>query len=219
MGKYNSVKKACETNDIIFKEIVNNFNFRTEKDISNYILKKFKQFKVKKAYDPIVANNSIIIHLKPRNKKLERGFLILDFACKVNGYCSDVTRTLFIGKANSYEKMLYNLVLNCQRKCISKLKLNYSYADLEIYARVLLKNYKMFFVHSLGHGLGKKVHGSPVISVISKDKVTKGQFITIELGIYFKDKKEIGIRVEDTIYIGNKVEVLSKSSKKLIEIY
>ena len=114
--------------------------------------------------------------------------------------------------------MLYNLVLNCQRKCISKLKLNYSYADLEIYARLLLKNYKMYFIHSLGHGLGKKIHDEPRISAISKDKVTKGQFITIEPGIYFKDKKEIGIRVEDTIYIGNKIEVLSKFSKKLIEV-
>src|SRR3989344_4417659 len=218
MSKYSSLKKACEINDIIFKEIVDDFNFKTEKNIYKYILKRFKQFKVKKAYDPIVANNSVTIHPKQRNKKLERGFLILDFACKVNGYCSDVTRTLFIGKVNRYEKMLYNLVLNCQRKCISKLKLNYSYADLEIYARLLLKNYKMYFIHSLGHGLGKKIHDEPRISAISKDKVTKGQFITIEPGIYFKDKKEIGIRVEDTIYIGNKIEVLSKFSKKLIEV-
>ncbi len=216
MNKYSSIKKACEINDIIFKEIISNFNFKTEKDIEKFIKKRFKNFKVKQAYDPIVANNNSIIHPKPRNKKIERGFLLLDFGCKVNGYCSDMTRTLFIGNPNDYEKKIYHLVLNCQEKCIKKLKINYPYCDLEIYARMLLKDYKSYFTHSLGHGLSKKIHDNPKVSVVSKDKVTKGQFITIEPGVYFKDKKEVGIRIEDTIYIGNKIEILSKSPKKLI---
>ena len=218
MSKYSSIKKACEINDIIFDEIAKNFDFKTEKEISKYILKRFKQFKVKKAYDPIVSNNNMKIHPRPRNKKLKKGFLILDFACKVNNYCSDMTRTIFLGKANNHEKYLYNLVLNCEKKCIKKLKINMNYCDLEIYSRILLKNYKMHFKHSLGHGLGKKVHDAPRINALSSDKVSKKQFITIEPGIYFKEKgKEIGIRIEDTVYIGNEIEVLSRCSKKLIE--
>ncbi len=217
MNKYNSIKKACEINDLIFKEIILNFNFKTEKDIERYILKRFKDFKVKKAYNPIVGNNNYEIHPKPRNKKLERGFLILDFACKFNNYCSDMTRTLFIGKANNYEKKLYNLVLNCQKKCISKIKLGKLYCDLEIYSRLLLKEYKPYFMHSLGHGIGKKIHDNPKINAISLAKVTKNDFIAIEPGIYIKSKK-IGIRIEDTIYIGNKTEILSKSNKNLVEV-
>lgn len=219
MNKYSSIKKACEINDAIFDEIAKNFNFKAEKGISKYILKRFKQFKVKKAYDPIVANNNMKIHPKPRNKKLKRGFLILDFGCKVNKYCSDMTRTIFLGRANDYEKSLYNLVLNCEKKCIKKLRINMNFCDLDLYARLLLKNYKMHFKHSLGHGLGKKVHENPRINAVSPDKVLKKQFIAIEPGIYFKEKnKEIGIRIEDTVYIGNKVEVVSKSSKEFIEV-
>src|SRR3989344_4891001 len=156
MKKYNSIKRACEINDLIFKEITNNFNFKTEKEISNYILKGFKDFSVKKAYDPIVANNNSIIHPKPRNKTLKKGFLILDFGCKYNEYCSDMTRTLFIGKINDNDKRLYNLLLDCQKKCISKIKLGMLYCDLEIYSRNLLKNFKPYFLHSLGHGVGRK---------------------------------------------------------------
>jgi|SRR3989344_6202524 len=216
-SKLNCIKKACEINDKIFNEIVNNFNFKTEKDISDYIKKRFREFKVKQAYKPIVANNNKIVHAKPRNKKLERGFLLLDFACKYKGYCSDMTRTLFIGKINNYEKKLYNLILDCEKKCIKKLKIDMPYCDLDIYARTLLKGYKPYFLHSLGHGVGKKVHESPKIFVVSQDKIKKNDIITIEPGIYFKDKnKEIGIRIEDTVYIGNKIEVLSKSNKDLI---
>ncbi len=217
--KYKSIKRACEINDIIFKEIVNNFNFKTEKEISDYIKKRFRDFKVKKAYDPIVSNNSLQIHPKPRNKRLAHGFLIFDFGSKYQGYCSDMTRTIFIGKADSYERRLYNLVLNCQKKCLTKIKLNMNYCDLEIYARILLKSYKQFLVHSLGHGVGKKVHEQPKINIISNDKIKKDTIIAIEPGIYFKDKKkEVGIRVEDTVYIGNKIEILSKSPKNLIEV-
>lgn len=218
MNKLNSIKKACGINDIIFSEIVNEFNFKTEKEISNYIKKRFRHFKVKQAFPSLVANNNKIIHPKPRNKKLENGFLILDFGCKMNGYCSDMTRTIFFGKASKYEKMLYNLILNCQEKCIKKLKIGYPYCDLDIYARGLLKNYKQYFIHSLGHGVSKKIHDLPRVSVVSNDKVRKGEVITIEPGIYFKDKKEVGIRIEDTIYVGSKIEVLSKSKKNLIEI-
>src|SRR3989344_2830846 len=102
-SKLESIKKACEINDIIFKEIINNFNFKTEKNVDKYIKKRFKQFKVKQAYKPIVANNYSKIHPVPRNKKLTRGFLLLDFGCKYNDYCSDMTRTIFLGTPHKEE--------------------------------------------------------------------------------------------------------------------
>jgi len=219
MNKLKYIKKACKINDIIFKEIVDNFYFKTEKEIDKYIKKRFREFKVKQAYPPIVANNNKVIHAKPRNKRLKRGFLILDFGCKYKGYCSDMTRTIFLGKPNYYERKLYNLILNCEKKCIKKLKPGLSYADLDIYARILLKDYKIYFLHGLGHGVSKKIHDLPRIYAISPAKVKKHDIITIEPGIYFKKGgKEIGIRIEDTVYIGNKIRVLTKASKKLVAI-
>ena len=129
-----------------------------------------------------------------------------------------MTRTIFLGDPNKSERMLYNLVLGCEKKCINRLKIGMNYCDLELYARISLKNYKQYFTHNLGHGVGKKIHDLPKIGIISNDKVKKDNIITIEPGIYFKNKKEIGIRIEDTVYIGNKIRILSKASRKLISI-
>jgi len=122
MSKKSCIAKACQITDSIFKEIFTNFDFKTEKDIERFILKRFRQLKVKQAYPPIVANNTAIIHAKPRNKKLSRGFLVLDFGCKYKGWCSDITRTMFIGTPTKQERKLYNLILNCQKKSIKKVK-------------------------------------------------------------------------------------------------
>ena len=216
MNKYSNIQKACEIDDLIFDEIVNDFHFKTEREIADYILKRFKQLKVKPAFPSIVANNNWEIHSKPRKIKLERGFLILDFGCKINGYCSDMTRTLFLGKPSSAERKIYGIVLKCQIDSIKNIKLDGSYKQLDWDARKLLGKYKKYFVHSLGHGVGKKIHESPRIGLKSEDVVKMGEVITIEPGIYLPGK--FGIRIEDTLYFGKKVEVLTKSSKNLIAL-
>lgn len=219
MNRYNIVKRACEINDLIFNEIITKFNFKSEDEIYRYILKRFRDFKVKKAFDPIVANNNSRIHPKPRNIMLKRGFLVIDLGCKYKGYCSDMTRTVVLGKANKIQKKLYSLVFNCQRKCLKRVKSGAYCSELDYYARGLLGPYKRFFIHSLGHGLSKKIHVSPTLKINSSEKMKKGSFITIEPGIYIKEmKKEVGIRIEDTVYVGKKVEVLSQSPKRLMEI-
>ncbi len=220
MEKLSSIKRACEINDLIFNEIVNDFNFRTEKDLAKYILKRFRDFGVKKAYDPIVANNNSVIHAKPRNKRFSRGFLVLDFGCKVNGWCSDMTRTIFIGKASFEERKLYSLILNCQKKCASKVRAGVSCFDLEVLSRKFLGNYRKYYTHRLGHGIGKKVHEKPDFGSLSIDVLKEGDFVTIEPGIYIKDKnRNFGIRIEDTLYV-NKTgrEVLCHASKNFIEV-
>jgi len=124
-----------------------------------------------------------------------------------------------LGKANKKERKLYGLVLNCQKKCVKKIEIGKSYKDLDLFARKSFGRYKKYFMHALGHGVGLRVHTRPRISPKSEDEVQKGDVIAIEPGIYIKDKKkEFGIRVEDTIYVGRKVEILSKAPKNFIEI-
>lgn len=214
MDKYSSTKKACRITDSIFQDILNNFHFKTEKEIVDFILKRFKQLNVKKAFPPIVANNHARIHPKPRKKKLERGFLILDLGCKWRGYCSDMTRTIFLGEPSAAEKRLYALVLRCQEKSIARIQPEISYKQLDADARKALGIYKKYFVHSLGHGVGRKIHNKPAISRNSDDVARRGDFITIEPGIYIPGK--LGIRIEDTLFIGKRVEVLTKSRKDLV---
>ncbi len=220
MRKLNSIRRACEINDLIFSEIVKNFRFRTEKELASYILKRFRDFGVQKAYAPIVANNNSVIHAKPRDYKLVRGFLVLDFGCQVNGWCSDMTRTIFIGKANLTEKKLYNLVLNCQLKCASKVEVGASCFELEVLSRRLLGNYRKYYSHRLGHGVGRKIHEKPEFGSLSIDVLKRGDVVTIELGIYLKNrKKDFGIRIEDTILVTlHGSEILCRSPKNLIEL-
>ncbi len=220
VDKLNSIRRACEINDLIFNELIENFIFKTERELAKYILKRFRDFGVQKAYSPIVANNNSVIHAKPSDRKFTRGFLVLDFGCKVNGWCSDMTRTIFIGRAEVNEKKLYDLVLNCQKDCSMKVKDGVSCFELEVLSRRLLGNYRKYYSHRLGHGIGRKVHEKPEFGSLSIDVLKEGDFITIEPGMYIKDKhKNFGIRIEDTLYVGkNGNEILCKSSKKLIEI-
>jgi len=125
-----------------------------------------------------------------------------------------MTRTIYIGKPSKKEIKYYNLVLNAQLTCIGYSYPGISCNDLDAIARSALQG--KHFIHGLGHGVGKKVHQNPKISPNSRDYLKKGIVITIEPGIYFKNK--LGIRIEDTIYIGNKPIILTKSTKKLILI-
>ena len=220
MDKIESMRRACEINDIIFKEIVTDFNFKTEFELAKYILRRFRDFKVVKAYSPIVANNNSIIHAKPRKKKFSRGFLVLDFGCKFNGWCSDMTRTIFIGKAGADEKKLYDLIFNCQVKCSNKVRVGASCFDLEVLSRRLLGNYRKYYTHRLGHGVGRKVHTEPIFGSTSIDILKEGDIITIEPGIYIKNKwKDFAIRIEDTILVTKTGrDILCKASKKFIEV-
>jgi len=124
-----------------------------------------------------------------------------------------MTRTIFIGKPKKSELKLYNLVLKTQQKCLKKIKLNQKYKDLDAYARKLLGPKTQYFKHSLGHGVGLKIHQKPKISPHSKHIAKLGDIITIEPGIY--KKNHFGIRIEDTVYLGKKIKVLTKSPKKL----
>ncbi len=220
MGKIESIRRACEINDLIFNEIVGNFRFKTEKELASYILKRFRDFGVRKAYAPIVANNNSIIHAKPRARKFTRGFLVLDFGCKLNGWCSDMTRTIFIGCADSNEKKLYSLVLNCQLKCVSRVKAGVSCFDLEVLSRRLLGDYRKYYSHRLGHGVGRKIHEQPEFGSLSIDILKSGDVFTIEPGIYIREsEKNFAIRIEDTILVKSSgYEVLCRSPKKLIEL-
>lgn len=208
------LKKACSYTDRIFTKIISNFSFKTEKQLANFILKQIKSLGLKPSFPPIVSSykNYHDIHHQPKNDKLKR-FVIIDFGLKYKGYCSDMTRTVFVGKPSQRDKKLYSLVLKTQQKTIQKIKLGQKYQDLDAYSRKIMGSNSKFFRHALGHGVGRKIHQKPKVSRNSKDKIKLNDTITIEPGIYKKNR--FGIRIEDTLYLGRKPQILTKSSKKL----
>ncbi len=232
-GKIESIKKACKMTDIIFKDLLKNIsNFKTESDMDKFIRNAARKRKLKIAFPPVVATgkNAADPHHKPKNSRL-KGFTVIDFGVKINNYCSDMTRTLFFGKPNKTQKNLYNLLLKVQNTAIKDLKPNKTYFSIDKKARENLGKHKKYFIHALGHGISKKVHCKPIIaSIFKKKKSTKkrekliqqvkntkiniNDTITIEPGIYIKNKS--GIRIEDTLIIKrSNAEILTNSKKKL----
>lgn len=212
------IRKACRITDSIFSKICKNFaSFRTEQDIKQFIGTEIKKTKNRPAFDTIVASgwHASRPHHKTTKQKLLKGFCVIDFGVRVNGYCSDMSRTIYIGSPTKREKEIYSLLLNVQKKSIARLKPGKMYKDIDISARKMLKHHKKLFIHALGHGLGKKVHQNPKISPKSNQAVKVGDVVTIEPGLY--KKKKWGLRIEDDIIVKkNKINVLTKSTKKLL---
>jgi Xaa-Pro aminopeptidase len=214
-----AVKKACKINDEAIRETLKNFQkFKTEKDIANFLNRQIRKSGADLSFPTIVANgkNAFELHHKPKNKRLARGFTVIDFGAKVSGFTTDVTRTIFIGTPRKKEKKLYNLVLGAQKACVSASKPGSLGSSIDHLGTKLLGQYAPYLKHAVGHGLGKKVHDKPSISPRSADILKAGQVVAIEPGIYLKGK--LGIRIEDTVLIRKKPIALSKFTKNLITI-
>ncbi len=180
------------------------------------------------AFDTIAVSGSAssMPHGVPRNKKLEKGFLTMDFGARYNGYCADMTRTVVIGKADAEIKKLYNTVLAAQNAALEMLLEigeGVSCFELDKKARDLINSagYEGCFGHSLGHGIGMLVHEDPRLaqSASKESKLVRGNVTSVEPGIYLAGK--YGCRIEDLVAIGldGKAIDLTKSDKSLIELF
>ena len=213
------IKKACKYTDDCFELIVKGLKkrkYKKEKDVEREIRIFAAKHDLDIAFDPIVASssNASVPH-HDNFGVLRKGFLVLDFGFKFEGYCSDMTRTLYLGKINKKERELYDLLLKCQKESISNCVVGEDLKNIDSKTREKLGSYSKYFIHSLGHGIGIEVHEEPFFR--EKTILKKNHVITVEPGIY--KKEDFGIRIEDTILITDKKpEILTKTTKKLIEI-
>ena len=173
------------------------------------------------AFDTIAvsADASALPHGTPRNVKLKRGFLTMDFGAKFDGYCSDMTRTVIIGRATEEEKNIYNTVLAAQLAAIDYLREGVDCAMADKVARDIIDaKYPGTFGHSLGHSVGLFIHERPALSMKSGGRLLRcGEIVTVEPGIYLPGK--YGCRIEDMVKIEpNGVYNFTHSTKELIEI-
>lgn len=159
-------------------------------------------------------------HAQASNKKIKKGEMVLaDYGQKVNGYCSDMTRTISKGKAGSRLKEIYHIVLAAQENAIKQIKAGVPCKEIDNAARSIIRDagYAEQFGHGLGHGVGIEVHENPRISPLSNDILEEGTVITIEPGIYIPGWG--GVRIEDLIVVTSTGYINLVSSKKtLIEI-
>ncbi len=216
------IRKASEITDNCFRYLLEYIKEGvTEKQIALEIEKYFIENGADGvAFDTIVASgeNSSKPHAMPTDRIIQKGDCItIDFGAKFEGYCTDMTRTIFVGKVSDEIRELYNFILGCQIRATEKMKDN---AEGKLIAKSLesefnARNYSM--IHALGHGVGLDVHEFPIISQRSCFTLKENMVVTNEPGIYIPGK--LGIRIEDTILVNKMIpEVLTKSDKKLIVI-
>lgn len=174
------------------------------------------------SFDTIAVSggNGSSPHGVPTCKKIEKGeFLTMDFGAVVDGYHSDMTRTIAIGDISQRAQDAYYTVLDAQNKAIDHAVAGITGKDLDKVARDHIESngYGDYFGHALGHGVGMEIHEEPRISPKSETKLLENMIITIEPGIYIS--REFGIRIEDMIVVGKKSNInLTNSPKNLIKV-
>lgn len=175
-----------------------------------------------KSFDTICVSGSAssLPHGVPRKQKLEKGFLTMDYGALVDGYHSDMTRTIVVGNPDEDMKKLYNTVLSAQLAAIDAITEGAKNADMDKVARDIINGagYEGRFGHSLGHGVGLEIHEAPGVSGGMGDATLKaGQIITVEPGIYIEGK--YGCRIEDMVHIiPNGKQNLTNAPKEMIII-
>jgi Xaa-Pro aminopeptidase len=156
------------------------------------------------AFDPIVASGerSALPHARASDRRIRRGdMVVLDFGCTVNGYRSDVTRTVAVGKASRQLREVYRTVLEAQEGALAAARDGITARALDAVARGIIETagYGRHFIHSLGHGLGLHIHERPRISALSRETLKAGMVITVEPGIYLPGWG--GVRIEDDVVL------------------
>jgi len=212
-----NLKKACIITDKIFAKLIKNFKFKTEAEIEAFLYKEAQNYGCTLSFSPIVASGKggSMPHYRPKKVKLRKGFMIFDFGVNYNGYMSDISRTVYIGKPSKKEKEMYGMLLQVQKDAIKYVRPGMKAGKLMQFVKDSLGKYEEYFIHGLGHGVGVEIHELPSIHEESKDVFGIGDTFTIEPGVYFPGK--YGIRIEDDILLTKKGKtVLTKSSKKLI---
>lgn len=172
------------------------------------------------SFDTIVLSgpNTSLPHGVPSDRKVQKGeFVLMDFGAVVDGYHSDMTRTVCVGEPNDKMKKVYDIVLKAQTAGLEKLKAGISGKELDAVARDIItaEGYGDNFGHSLGHGVGMEIHEEPYASPSSNALLPENSVITVEPGIYIEG--EFGVRIEDfAIVKPNGCENMTLARKSLI---
>ena len=175
-----------------------------------------------RAFETIVAfgERSAYPHARPTAKRLRKNELVvLDLGAILGHYCSDITRTVFVGRAPARIRRWYRAVQDAQSAAIAAVKAGVRCGDVDAAARQILTGHGLdrYFIHSTGHGLGLEVHEDPRVAQGQKQILVPGNVITIEPGVYIPGVG--GIRIEDDVAVrADRTEVLTRVPRDLIEI-
>jgi len=216
------MKKAAQITDRTFEHILGFIKMGIkERDIALEM-----EFYMKKIGSSDLAFNLILVsgknsshqHGAPSEKKIEfNDFVTMDFGALYEGYRSDMTRTVVVGRADEKQKDVYSTVKIAQQEGLNKLKAGAKGEEISTHVRKTIEKagYGDYSSHGLGHGVGLEIHELPYLRTTGETLLQAGNVVTIEPGIYIPDWG--GVRIEDTVIIKEEgCEVITKSPKELI---
>ena len=217
-----AVARACRIAEEAYEELLSSLKEgMTENETAGYLEYLMRKHGAEnRSFETIAAfgKNTSVPHHASCGDKLKKGMpVLLDFGCKADGYCSDITRTFLFGESGDDEfKEVYGRVLDAHRIAADKIRAGMTGKEADAFARDHLRQYGLdkFFTHSLGHGIGVNIHEAPRLSASSADVLRDGMVFSIEPGVYFEGK--FGIRIEDSVQLaGGVVRSFMQSEKGL----
>ena len=217
-----NIKEACSITDRCFEHLKTYIKIgMTEKEIAFEIERYMKSRGADgNAFDPIVASgpNSSMPHAVPTDREIEYGdIILLDYGCKYKGYCSDMTRIMFVGAVKDEYKRIYELVLKNNENTLRDMKEG---ANIKVLTRSINDDLKIngqMAMHSPGHGVGLDIHESPIFNTNVDNLLKANMVVTVEPGVYITGR--FGVRIEDTVLITKAACIaLTKSPKEYTTI-
>ena len=223
-GEIKAIKKACAIAERAFKEVIPCLEEGvTEREVAAELEYLFKKHGASgKSFDTIVAfgENSAVPHHETGNTHLKPQMpVLMDFGCIYEGYCSDMTRTLYFGEPDVGFLRNYKAVYDAHMNVFNNVRAGMTGKEADALARDLLQERGLgaYFTHSLGHGVGVNIHEHPYLAPSRTNVLQNGMVFSNEPGVYFNGK--YGIRIEDTCYLeGGVAHSFMKDDKRLIVI-
>lgn len=217
----NSLACAAELADEAWAELLREpWQGRSEKALAWRLEQLLREKGAERlSFETIVASgvNGACPHAEPGDRLIQKGDLVtVDFGCVVDGYCSDMTRTVAVGNPNDEAVYWYESVLKAQTKAVEAVRAGASAKEIDALSRMLLKEADLdqYFGHSLGHGVGLEIHELPTLSPKSDTILKEGMVVTVEPGVYLPQKG--GVRIEDTVVVtADGCRLLTRSPKVL----
>jgi Xaa-Pro aminopeptidase len=221
-GEIGSIRKAAALGDEGFDYIVGKVKPGvTERELALDLEFHLRSIGAEAmSFDVIVAagERSALPHAHPSDKRIEPGeFVLFDFGCVVDGYCSDMTRTVVLGPLDDRHKEIYELVARSQSAGLEVAGPGIACGDVDAVARNVIARagHEEAFMHGLGHGVGLEIHEAPSLKKGFTEQLKPGHVVTVEPGVYFEDWG--GVRIEDLVAVTEDgIELLCHAPKELI---